>query len=550
MSMLKLLSRRGAMLLLLAATAGGFPLSPGCGLLRGNPPAADRAEASLRSGDYEGAIRLLTEALKTDPEDSDLCALLGRSFYLLAENLAANPDAGGDPTSAFSDAERFFDRALSSDPENREAALGLARARYKMNDLAGAREAVEGVLERAPEDVQALVLSARIALASGAEGGGSAEAVPRLEKALALDPKQGEAYLLLGDAHLNAGDGPAAVEAYQRGIRACPDENRLHERLLSLREQAYGLAPEQGIAVYEELLRGNRDYTGRERARLWWFLGSWYGTAGMAAYGKQEYQEAAAAFGRHLDCLEACGRTFPSFGPDAEDAAVQVRVNRAWCFIKTGEFEAAEKDLFAALAPDPERKSTVFAVDSLGYAISREKGFASARDFYRRLTARFGGRHQWWNDFGYFSLETNMRSKAPPEAYRETLEIYHRALELKPDYPRYLNDYATVIFYYLDPEGKRHPEVEALYKKAWKLGREAYESPFTDGVEKSTMFSAFTDALVNLTELYLREGRLDEARTMLKELEGAAPDRPETGPLRRRLEQAASKTQGRSGGRL
>ncbi|MBU0754867.1 MAG: hypothetical protein KJ645_06985, partial [Planctomycetes bacterium] len=135
--------------------------------------------------------------------------------------------------------------------------------------------------------------------------------------------------------------------------------------------------------------------------------------------------------------------------------------------------------------------------------------------------------HQWWNVYGFFSLETNMRSNAPAEKFQETYGIYQRALELKPDYPRYVNDLAMLIDYYLDPEGKRKDEVEGMYRKAFEKGKEIYENPFADEKEKATMFSAFTDALVNLTRFYLKEGRLDESRATLTELLDHSPDRYE-----------------------
>ena len=48
-------------------------------------------------------------------------------------------------------------------------------------------------------------------------------------------------------------------------------------------------------------------------------------------------------------------------------------------------------------------------------------------DSHMPRPAAHGDRHQWWNDYGFFSLETNMRNAAGPEAYDETLRIY-RAL--------------------------------------------------------------------------------------------------------------------------
>ena len=123
-----------------------------------------------------------------------------------------------------------------------------------------------------------------------------------------------------------------------------------------------------------------------------------------------------------------------------------------------------------------------------------------------------------------------MLYEGPSEKYEKTYQIFQKALELKPDYPRYINDIAMIIDYYLDPKGdsKRKEEAEAMYKKAWRLGKEAYESPFIEESEKNTMFSAYTDAMVNLGRMYFIQKRIEECRAVIEELAAVAPDRPET----------------------
>ena len=75
-----------------------------------------------------------------------------------------------------------------------------------------------------------------------------------------------------------------------------------------------------------------------------------------------------------------------------------------------------------------------------------------------------------------------------------------------------------------------------MYKKAWHLGKESFESPFTEEGEKQTMFSAYTDALVNLGRMYLKQNRFVEFHNVLEELLAAAPDREEAVLLKKQME--------------
>ena len=71
-------------------------------------------------------------------------------------------------------------------------------------------------------------------------------------------------------------------------------------------------------------------------------------------------------------------------------------------------------DLLAALGQDPgENPALVKAIDELGYRVYQKKGLEGALGFFHRLTIRWDKRHQWWSDYGFFSLETNMKTDEP-----------------------------------------------------------------------------------------------------------------------------------------
>jgi tetratricopeptide (TPR) repeat protein len=69
-------------------------------------------------------------------------------------------------------------------------------------------------------------------------------AIPDCEKALSLDPKYASAYSRLGFAYFSKGDIEKAKEAYERGIRACPDSQQLKDNLKSLPVPPAAAAPD------------------------------------------------------------------------------------------------------------------------------------------------------------------------------------------------------------------------------------------------------------------------------------------------------------------
>lgn len=487
----------------------------------------------LAEGDYTAAISILSQAIKKNPQSADLNHRLGNAYFSMGQAFAANPDLGGNPGSAFSDAANYFSKALAAGQA--DAGLGLARSLYMNGALTEAQTALETYLAHKPDDGAALALSGQIKKGLAANmppeqaEAGINEAIDDLSKAISLDPKMGDAYLTLGDCYLQKGDIPAAVATYLKGIETCPENSDLHGRMIYLAGTPECPGKKDMIKLYADLIeKGKSANLSPEAAgRLWWFKGSWHQQKGYTHYANEEYDLASKSYTDYMDSLDQSAAVCPAFQGDVDYTKALAKLSRGWCYLKLEKYDEAEADFFAALPYFPEDENMILAIDSLGFEISKARGKMGALEFFRRLTSHWGERHQWWNDYGFFSLETNMISMDSNEKYQETYNVFQRALELKPDFPRYMNDSAMLLDYYLDPEGKRVEEIEALYRKSWKLGKEAYESPFIDEAEKSIQFSAFTDALVNLSRLCLRQGRIEESQSLLNELLTANPERRE-----------------------
>lgn len=506
-------------------------------------------DAAMAEGDFTTAVNLWLQALKATPDSGELHYKLGNAYYQLAQAFIADPDLGGDPGSAFSDAEQYFRRAV----ELGHGAAGFMQAQslYMNSALEEALDPLNKYLAAFPEDAAACELAGKINVAVAMQlpeeerAPYFTEAVSRLMKAIELKPELDGAYLTLGDGYLQQGEAKLATDTYMKGITACPNANTLHERFIYMAGAETGPTPDDALAFYTALLeKAGASYSAEEQGRLWWFKASWYGQQGNRLYDESEFNAAAEAYSKQIEAFGKSGEACLDFQEQAGAMAAVAHLSRGYCNMNEERFEEAEKDMFVCLRYYPDDANTIQAIDKLVYYLFNGKRYEAARDFFRRLVKVKGDRHQWWNDFGFFSLETNMRSVAPKEAYEETYDIFEHALALKPDYPRYLNDKGMLIDYYLDPERKRTAEAEELFRKAYELGKEAYESEYTDEEEKATMFSSFTDALVNLGRLYAREGRFEESRAMLKELQIHSPEREEGKMLEQTLDHIAANKPG------
>ena len=105
-----------------------------------------------------------------------------------------------------------FEKAIAERPSFVEAMRALTEAYVAANRLADAKRVAASVLQIAPNDVLAHVVSGRVALAEGKPD----DALKEGKKALELMPNEGKAKLLVADAYAKKGEIDLALEAYQK----------------------------------------------------------------------------------------------------------------------------------------------------------------------------------------------------------------------------------------------------------------------------------------------------------------------------------------------
>jgi tetratricopeptide (TPR) repeat protein len=185
--------------------------------------AAGEANESLSN--YDAALADYQKVLELAPNRPGIHYRLGRVQLARARPPLA---AAGAEASAV----REFEAELRADPTNADAAYELGELRRKAGDLAAARKLFAQAVEHHPEFEQGLVGLGRVLLTQG----DAARALPYLEKAVALDPRDDAAYFQLWQAHRALGRVEPARKA-QAEFQRLRAKKREEERLGLLRQQ-------------------------------------------------------------------------------------------------------------------------------------------------------------------------------------------------------------------------------------------------------------------------------------------------------------------------
>ena len=194
----------------------------------------DKAAAYLERHEWDKAVIELRNALQLAPGSDEAYYALGRAY--LGQKKGR-------------EAFQAFRNAVDVNPDHTGAQLGLGRIFLLGNEVILAREKAELVLEKEPENVEALrLLSGAQVRERDVEA-----AVASLEKAAAVDPEDAGTHLSLARVYLAVGKNDRAREAYDRVIRLDPQAHEAYVELARVLV-AEGEA-EPAEALLEEMVR-------------------------------------------------------------------------------------------------------------------------------------------------------------------------------------------------------------------------------------------------------------------------------------------------------
>jgi tetratricopeptide (TPR) repeat protein len=198
----------------------------------------ERARLLVRAGDLRAERLESDRAQRAYREAGELDASIAASTHGKAAGLH-------ERIGNHSEALLAYQEAASLDAGNAEALAGLGRARHHLGDYAGAEQALVAALALRPNHRWALESLGTVLV----ESSRAPEAVPHLEKAVALDRSDARSRHSLARAHRAAGDPEAALAVLESDAVAPSD------RVVLLREASVIQASEGRLDEAEHFLK-------------------------------------------------------------------------------------------------------------------------------------------------------------------------------------------------------------------------------------------------------------------------------------------------------
>jgi len=165
-------------------------------------------------------------------------------------------------------AQRFFD-ATDLDPSDPAPYLFLGKiSSGAIQDLAGYAQRMQRFARLHPENAWANYYYAATLIISA-----PSQAQALLDKAVRLDPKLGEAFLLLGILNADAQNLPPAITAYQNAILVSPGMEEAHYRLaMAYRKTGKAEQAQKELELYQQLQKQSAEALERERSQIQQFV--------------------------------------------------------------------------------------------------------------------------------------------------------------------------------------------------------------------------------------------------------------------------------------
>jgi tetratricopeptide (TPR) repeat protein len=184
----------------------------------------------------EEAEKTLRQFIEDDPDNLQLPVWLG-SFY----------EAGDRLEEASAAYEKVASKAPKT-PEGIEARNRLVAIALRTGKVDDAKDRLEGILQDAPDDVNALLIRGEIAYAAGR----NEDAIADLRAVLRRQPDNQLGLLLLAKTHTATGDRPLAEDAYRRLLRIAPNDTEALASLAGLLGEGGQL--EEAADLYQKAL--------------------------------------------------------------------------------------------------------------------------------------------------------------------------------------------------------------------------------------------------------------------------------------------------------
>ena len=249
------------------------------------------AAAYEANGDTRNAVRVLRQAIVTDPQDVDLyldfanISIEHQSFQVgidvINSGLSFQPKAPAlyvargilhVQLAQYPEAEADFEKANALDPAQSMGSVAQGLRAVQENDLGRALATVRSKLAKKPNDPFLLYLQADILAQKGANPGSPEfeAALRSAKKAVSLQPNLGGAHAVLAKLYLQAGSNQAAAQESRKALEIDPkNQTALYHLIQALRKTGEkGELPSLIKRLADLRLEGTRQERERNRYKL------------------------------------------------------------------------------------------------------------------------------------------------------------------------------------------------------------------------------------------------------------------------------------------
>jgi tetratricopeptide (TPR) repeat protein len=206
------------------------------------------SQEAFERRDFDGAIKLLTEAIDGNPQLAPALVLRGFAY-------AAKED--------YAKAIEDYSAALKLEPNDDRPLIFRAATYQAMKEFKKAIEDYTKLIERKPDDIEPLCSRGLCYAQSGEEK----KAFEDFDKAVSIAPKSAVARQLRGSAHADAGRKTEALTDFKEAINIDPNNpaTYLYRAHLYLVEDQ----PEDALADFEEVMRRAPGFSGASNDYAW-----------------------------------------------------------------------------------------------------------------------------------------------------------------------------------------------------------------------------------------------------------------------------------------
>jgi tetratricopeptide (TPR) repeat protein len=377
----------------------------------------NRGRSYLLLGRAERALAILDKAVKLDPNSHG-------AHFARADALAFYR--------RYVEAIRSYETARDLRPEEAEPVMiGIANSLLALDLPQRARSTLAEVLERQPDNVEALLLLAHV---TGVEGNNQA-ALQIIERVIALDPRDWRAHEYHGRALRIVGRPADAISAYGTclGLNPLAIDARLGlASVLTRREERIAAAKEYNAAV--RLFRDDPETLNRIAAHM--------------------------SEGGHEESAIDLFRSLASICPDAKSMML---VNVGNAQLQLDDEEAAAASFLRAVEADPEN---ALAHCRLGDLASEAERNEEAAVHYARACALEPDNWRYQNHAGTAYLQEGAHDLAA--------EYLRRSVEIFPEQPLILYNLAVTLCQRREEEAALEQVTKAVridegYARGWYL---------------------------------------------------------------------------------